>query len=238
MGGRKNESSYAKYLAKELILENISFSYKGKEEFNILKGINLSIDKGDFIALSGKSGAGKSTLMDIMTGMLEPSSGKLLINNQPLNTTDGISLKSWQQSCAFIPQSVFLVDSSIRKNIALGLEESDIDQVSLDQAIKGANLQEVLDKNRMDLDSNVGEGGIKLSGGQRQRVALARALYAKREIIFMDEATSALDKETEDEVMDHIESLQGRVTIILITHSKSALKNCNKIFNLNKGSVI
>tara|TARA_B100001142_G_C14337303_1_gene656406 strand:- start:547 stop:2214 length:1668 start_codon:yes stop_codon:yes gene_type:complete len=223
---------------QSLSLENICFSYKGKEEINILKDISLSIDKGDFIALSGKSGAGKSTLMDIMTGMLQPSSGKLLINNQPLNATEGISLKSWQQSCAFIPQSVFLVDSSIRKNIALGLEESDIDQVSLDQAIKGANLQEVLEKNRMDLDSNVGEGGIKLSGGQRQRVALARALYAKRKIIFMDEATSALDKETEDEVMNHIESLQGRVTIILITHSKSALKNCNKIFNLNKGSVI
>lgn len=175
--------------------------------------------------------------MDIMTGMLQPSDGHLIVNGNEVNADAGIDIKSWQSRCAFIPQSVFLINSSIKKNIALGVDEKDIEKEKLDLAIQAANLLEVMEKNDMDIDSNVGEGGVKLSGGQRQRVALARALYAGREIIFMDEATSALDKETENEIMTHIDSLRGRVTIILITHSQSALKNCNVVFNLVDGNL-
>ena len=155
-----------------------------------------------------------------------------------INVANISDMRAWQNKCAFIPQSVFLINDSIKQNIALGVEESLIDNKKLEKAIEGANLTEVLDKNDMNLESNVGEGGIKLSGGQRQRVALARALYSGREVIFMDEATSALDKETEDLIMNHIESLRGRVTIILITHSPSALKNCNKVFKLQSGVLI
>tara|TARA_B100000676_G_C17885023_1_gene735962 strand:+ start:56 stop:952 length:897 start_codon:yes stop_codon:yes gene_type:complete len=233
------EDQKTKFLDKfeSLELEGVSYSYKVKQTSSVLKNISLKIEMGDSVAISGKSGSGKSTLMDIMTGMLEPTEGYLKVNGKKVNT-DGIDIKSWQSRCAFIPQSVFLINSSIKKNIALGVDDKDIEIEKLDLAIKGSNLIEVMEKNKMNIDSGVGEGGVKLSGGQRQRVALARALYAGREIIFMDEATSALDKETENEIMTHIESLRGRVTIILITHSQSALKNCNKVFNLVDGNLI
>ena len=221
-----------------LELKNLSYAYKIKKKSIILKNINLRIDSGDFVAISGKSGSGKSTLMDVMAGMLKPSEGTFLINNIEVNEVTDMNMKWWQQKCAYIPQSVFLTNSSIKKNIALGINEDDINHERLKIAVAGANLEQVMKKNNMNLDSNVGEGGVKLSGGQKQRVALARALYAGREVIFMDEATSALDKETEDEVMTHIESLRGHVTIILITHSQSALKNCNQVFNLIDGSLI
>ena len=221
-----------------LELKNLSYAYKIKKKSIILENINLRIKSGDFVAISGKSGSGKSTLMDIMAGMLKPSEGTFTVNNIEVNEAVDLSMKLWQQKCAYIPQSVFLTNNSIKNNIALGINEDDINYERLRVAVTGANLEQVMEKNKMNLDSNVGEGGIKLSGGQRQRVALARALYAEREVIFMDEATSALDKETEDEVMTHIESLRGHVTIILITHSQSALKNCNQVFNLVDGRLI
>lgn len=221
-----------------LELKNLSYAYKIKKKSIILENVNLRINSGDFVAISGKSGSGKSTLMDIMAGMLKPSEGIFSVNNIEVNEAGDMSMKLWQKKCAYIPQSVFLTNNSIKKNIALGINENDINHERLKVAVNGANLKQVMEKNNMNLDSNVGEGGIKLSGGQRQRVALARALYAEREVIFMDEATSALDKETEDEVMTHIESLRGHVTIILITHSQSALKNCNQVFNLAEGRLI
>ena len=222
----------------KLELRDVSYHYKTQEVTPVLKNISLEIEKGDLVAISGKSGSGKSTLMDIMIGMLIPSKGQLIVNGMSINVANISDMRAWQNKCAFIPQSVFLINDSIKQNIALGVEESLIDNKKLEKAIEGANLTEVLDKNDMNLESNVGEGGIKLSGGQRQRVALARALYSGREVIFMDEATSALDKETEDLIMNHIESLRGRVTIILITHSPSALKNCNKVFKLQSGVLI
>ncbi len=215
-----------------LELKNVSYRYQAHTKYQ-LKDINLYIKKGSFIAITGLSGSGKSTLMDIMIGMLKPSKGSLLLNNIEINENESIS--SWQQNCAFIPQNVFLINNSIKKNIALGVDDSAIDYQKLELAISGARLQDVLAKNEMNIDSQVGEAGVKLSGGQRQRVALARALYAGRDVIFMDEATSALDKETESEVMKYIEELRGKVTIILITHSMSALKNCDQVLKLVNG---
>lgn len=215
-----------------LELKNVSYRYQAHTKYQ-LKDINLYIKKGSFIAITGLSGSGKSTLMDIMLGMLKPSKGSLLLNNIEINENESISL--WQQNCAFIPQNVFLINNSIKKNIALGVDDSAIDYEKLELAIRGARLQDVLAKNEMNIDSQVGEAGVKLSGGQRQRVALARALYAGRDVIFMDEATSALDKETESEVMKYIEELRGKVTIILITHSMSALKNCDQVLKLVNG---
>ena len=220
---------------KSLELKNISYSYQINENYQ-LKDINLFIKKGSFIAISGQSGSGKSTLMDIMTGMLQPTEGSFLVNNMQI--LEKPSINYWQQKCAFIPQSVFLINSSIKKNIALGLGDNDIDYEKLELAMSGADLEQVLIQNDMDLESQVGEGGIRLSGGQRQRVALARALYAEREIIFMDEATSALDHETEEEVMSHIGSLRGKITVILITHSQSALKYCDQVFHMVDGKLI
>jgi ABC-type bacteriocin/lantibiotic exporter with double-glycine peptidase domain len=215
-----------------LELKNVSYRYQAHPNYQ-LQDINLYIKKGSFIAISGHSGSGKSTLMDIMIGMLNPSKGKLFVNNIEINGNESIS--SWQQNCAFIPQNVFLINNSIKKNIALGVKDSNIDYGKLELAISGARLQDVLAQNEMNIDSQVGEAGVKLSGGQRQRVALARALYAERDVIFMDEATSALDKETESEVMKYIGELRGKVTIILITHSMSALKECDQVFKLANG---
>jgi ABC-type bacteriocin/lantibiotic exporter with double-glycine peptidase domain len=220
-----------------LELKDVSFSYKSQKSHKVLESVNLSIKNGDFVAISGKSGSGKSTLMDILTGMLEPTSGRLYLNNVEVAMASDIDMYWWQSKCAYIPQSVFLLNSSIKKNIALGLTDSEIDYERLELAIKGANLASVLAQNDMSIESQVGEGGVRLSGGQRQRIALARALYAGREVIFMDEATSALDKGTEDEVMTYIESLRGKVTIILITHSQSALKTCNQGFHVLDGRV-
>ena len=220
---------------ESLELKNISYSYKTNENSKVLKDINLYIKKGNFVAILGKSGTGKSTLIDIMTGMLQPTSGSFFVNN--FKVMEKLSIESWQKKCAFIPQSIFLINSSIKKNIALGLDDIDIDNEKLQLAISGANLNSVLFQNSMDIDSSVGERGLRLSGGQRQRVAIARALYAGREVIFMDEVTSALDKETEDDVMTHISSLRGKITIILITHSQSALKNCDQVFKMVNGTI-
>jgi len=220
---------------KSLELKNISYSYQINTNYQV-NNINLKINKGSFVGISGQSGAGKSTLMDIMTGMLIPSQGSMLINEMVIKEKSDIH--NWQKKCAFIPQSVFLINNSIKKNIALGLNDKDIDYQKLQSAIDGANLQRVLIQNDMDIESHVGEGGIRLSGGQRQRVALARALYAGRDVIFLDEATSALDKETESEVMSYIDSLRGKITIILITHSSEALKKCDQIINLVNGEMI
>ena len=221
-----------------LDLIDINYSYSGEKDLKVLTDINLKINKGDFVAISGKSGSGKSTLMDIMTCMLKPSEGKLLINGEEITNFSKENLRGWFNKCAFIPQSVFLINKSIKNNIALGIEENNIDLDKLSKAVKGANLDQVMIKNNMNLNSIVGESGIKLSGGQKQRVALARALYSEREIIFMDEATSALDKESEDQVMSNIENLRGQVTVVLISHSSSALNNCNKVFKLEEGRII
>lgn len=222
---------------KTLELKEVSFAYKSKKNNEILNGVNLSIKKGDFIAISGKSGSGKSTLMDILTGMLKPTTGNFYINNGEIGSSNDIDMHWWQSKCAYIPQTVFLINSSIKKNIALGLADDQINDERLKLAIKGSNLTSVLAQNGMDIDSQVGEGGVKLSGGQRQRVALARALYAGRDVIFMDEATSALDKSTEDQIMIHMESLRGQITIVLITHNQSTVKTCNQVFNVLDGKV-
>lgn len=222
---------------RNLKLVNVSYAYKADKELSVLSNITFNIEKGDFVAISGESGSGKSTLMDLMTGILRPTKGKILINGYEIDNLSVNNLNWWHKKCAFIPQSVFLINKSIKNNIALGQEDENIDYDKLKKAIIDANLEKVLQKNKMDIESNVGEGGVKLSGGQRQRVALARALYSDREVIFMDEATSALDKETEDQVMSNIETLHGKVTIVLISHSKAALKKCNKILNLSEGKI-
>jgi ABC-type bacteriocin/lantibiotic exporter with double-glycine peptidase domain len=170
-----------------------------------------------------------------MIGMLTPDQGDLIVNGIKCNDS---YLEQWQSKCAYIPQDVFLINASIKNNIALGVNESEIDYGKLHLAIKAAQLEEVVMQDKMGLDSCVGEEGARLSGGQKQRVALARALYAGREVIFLDEATSALDKTTEDKIISNILSLNNQMTIILITHNESALQDCNKVFHVSNGSVV
>ncbi len=230
---RKNDEFSTVFNSLEL--KNISYSYDHTGDCMILNNVNLLINSGEFIGIFGKSGSGKSTLMDIMIGMLTPDQGDLIVNGIKCNDS---YLEQWQSKCAYIPQDVFLINASIKNNIALGVNESEIDYGKLHLAIKAAQLEEVVMQDKMGLDSCVGEEGARLSGGQKQRVALARALYAGREVIFLDEATSALDKTTEDKIISNILSLNNQMTIILITHNESALQDCNKVFHVSNGSVV
>jgi len=224
---------------KNLNLTNINYSYTPEKE-SVFSNVNMLINKGDFIGIIGESGAGKSTLMDIMLGLLSCSSGHLKINDYNIDShdPDDSRLRWWQNKCAYIPQDVFLINGTIKENIALGLKEEEIDLEKLSYAINGANLQQLItQQGKSGFNSLVGEQGSWLSGGQKQRIALARALYADREVIFMDEATSALDQETEENIMNFIGSLKDSITVILITHRKATLKNCNKIYRLIDGEL-
>lgn len=217
----------------EILIDNISYRYPGAER-EAIHNLSLSIKKGESIAFIGKSGAGKTTLVDIILGLLTPQVGDLRV--------DGVSIykdqRAWQNMIGYIPQSIFLIEDSIERNIAFGVPDHLIDQTRLQKAIEAAQLQEVIDRLPDGLDTNVGERGILLSGGQRQRVGIARALYHEREILVLDEATAALDNETEKLVTDAIRGLSGRKTVIMIAHRLSTVEHCNCIYLLEHGRVV
>ncbi|WP_013323377.1 ABC transporter ATP-binding protein [Gloeothece verrucosa] len=217
----------------QIDLVDISYRYPGSEEPS-LDHIFLSIKKGESIALIGKSGAGKTTLVDVILGLLIPESGDIQV--------DGVSvynnLRSWQNLVGYIPQSIFLLDDTIEKNIAFGVPNKLIDQDRLFKAIKAAQLEEVVEQLPKGIKTEIGERGVRLSGGQRQRIGIARALYHEREILVLDEATSALDNETERLVTEAIKSLAGSKTLIIIAHRLTTVEHCNRIYMLNKGSIV
>lgn len=196
--------------------------------------VSLNIRKGESIALIGKSGSGKTTLVDIILGLLDPQKGEIRL--------DGVSihgdLRAWQDLVGYIPQSIFLTDESIEKNIAFGLEESQIDPEKLQRAVQAAQLTELIEQMPQGVKTLVGERGVKLSGGQRQRVGIARALYHDREILVLDEATAALDNETERLVTESILQLSGIKTLIIIAHRLTTVKHCDRIYQLEQGRII
>ncbi len=214
-------------------LDRITYSYDNSSQLAV-DDVSLRIKKGQSIALIGKSGAGKTTLVDIILGLLEPKAGDILV--------DGISiydnLRSWQNMIGYIPQSIFLTDDTIKRNIAFGTPDSSIDPERLDKAIAAAQLEELIEQLPEGIETQVGERGIRLSGGQRQRIGIARALYHEREILVLDEATSALDNETERLVSEAIKSLAGSKTLIIIAHRLSTVEHCDRIYLLEKGRVI
>ena len=213
-----------------LKIQNVTFRYKNTNE-DVLKNLSLEIKKGESIALVGASGAGKTTLADVIMGLLPPKSGQIMIDN------DDISLfpNAWHKLIGYVPQSVFLIDDTIRANIAFGLPEEMVSDEKVWDAVSQAQLAEFIRQLPDGLNTIVGERGIKFSGGQRQRIALARALYANPEILVLDEATSALDNETEAAVMESIERLQGLKTLIIIAHRITTIRNCDKIFKIEDG---
>lgn len=219
----------------EVSLEHIGYRYPNSPE-DVICDLSLSIKKGESIAFIGKSGAGKTTLVDIILGLLIPQSGDLKI--------DGLSvyddLDSWKNLIAYIPQSIFLTDETIRRNIAFGIPEHLIDDNKLLKAIHVAQLTDVVESLPNGIDTMVGERGILLSGGQRQRVGIARAIYHDREILVLDEATAALDNETEKLVTDSISALSsnGKITLITIAHRLSTIKDCDNVYMLKNGEII
>ncbi len=213
-------------------LQNITYLYpQGKQ--SALTHINFNIKKGQSIGLIGTSGAGKSTLVNLLLGFLQPQQGQILVDNQPI-----ANVREWLNNFAYIPQHIFLLDDSLKHNIALGVEDEHIDPVRMLHAIQMAQLEQVVASLPDGQDTLLGENGVRLSGGQRQRVALARTFYHDRDIIVMDEATSALDNETEHEIINCIKRLHGVKTLIVIAHRLSTIAYCDVIYKMEKGQIV
>ena len=215
----------------QLSLADVSYAFANGHV--ALRDINISISRGETIGIVGESGAGKTTLIDLILGLLAPTEGAVLLNGININK----DLGQWQQRLGYVPQSVFLADGSIRSNVALGVDESKIDDDRVWAALRGANLEAFVRSSASTLDVPVGERGVKFSGGQRQRVGIARALYRQPEVLILDEATSALDAETEKQVMKEVAGLPGDVTVIIIAHRISTLAGCDRVYVLNAGGI-
>ena len=202
-----------------------------------MENINLIINKGERIGIIGETGCGKSTLLDILMGLLEPTSGELLIDNKIISKKNKLLLKFWRQSISHVPQNIYLQDISFKENIAFGSNLEKINKSSIINAAKIADIHNLITSTENGYDSKIGEGGSKFSGGQVQRVAIARALYKNTEIIFLDEATSALDKKTEKKILDRIMQLYDEITIVIITHRLSTLSHCDRIYKVENRKI-
>lgn len=218
----------------EIDLNSVSFQYN-KESPWVLNGVNLNIKKGERIGFVGETGSGKSTILDLIMGLLEPGSGMISIDGKSLTNTE---LLMWRQNIAHVPQTIFLIDSSIAENIALGAPKELIDIERVKNAAKQAQISDFIESNQKGYDAQVGERGIRLSGGQRQRIGIARALYKEASVLIFDEATSALDDKTEKLVINAIEKLNRGITVIFIAHRLTTLRNCDRIIELKDGKVL
>lgn len=222
-----------KVYTKSIEIKNVYFQYINQKDYTI-RDLTLTIPIGKSVAFIGESGAGKSTIIDIILGLLEPDRGEVFIDGKRLSEQMDI----WQEKIGYIPQAIFLSDDTIRNNVAFGYDAILISDEEVWRALEQAQLKEFVESLPNQLDTSVGERGVRLSGGQRQRIGIARALYHNPEILFMDEATSALDNETEKEIMRSIDGLKGEKTIIIIAHRLTTIENCDIIFKINKGKLV
>ncbi len=220
--------------AKEIKLNNLNFHYSEDAPW-VLKNVNLSLKKGSRIGFIGVTGSGKSTLLDIIMGLLPPSEGELIIDNQTINNQNR---RAWMAHIAHVPQNIYLSDSTIEENIAFGIAKELVDHQRVKKAAQQAQIAELIEEWKDGYQTFVGERGIRLSGGQRQRIGIARALYKQANVLIFDEATSALDNETEQAVLDAIEGLDKELTILIIAHRLTTLKGCDKIVKIGKNNAI
>lgn len=213
-----------------LSVENVSFRYDdGKND--VLTDVSFTVPKGKFVGIIGPSGAGKTTFVDILLGLLEPTSGRITIDGVDIST----DIRAWQENLAYVPQSIYLIDGTIKENIALGMEEKDIDDRQVEKVLKMAELYDYVISLPDGIETKVGERGVRLSGGQRQRIGIARALYQRPEVLILDEATSALDNDTEKSITDTILKLKGKITILSIAHRVSTLEECDYKVDFQNG---
>ena len=216
-----------------IVINKVNYCYP-RASSNALTDVSLTIRKGESIALIGKSGAGKTTLVDVILGLLIPQAGDIQV--------DGFSvynnLRSWQKLIGYIPQTIFLMDDTIARNIAFGVPDDQIDPQKLDWAIHSAQLSELVEQLPQGIQTIVGERGALLSGGQRQRIGIARALYHEREILVLDEATSALDNETESLIAEALRELSGKKTMIIIAHRLTTVEHCDRIYEMKNGQIV
>ena len=228
-----NESSQTnEFVFERLTLKNINFNYVPNTP--VLKDISLTIERNKSIGFVGHSGSGKSTLIDIMLGLLSQDTGNIVINGRNVDDV----LPEWQRSIGYIPQDIYLIDDTIKANIAFGVKEEDVDYAQVMTVLEIAQLDELVCSLPNGIETVIGERGVKLSGGQRQRIGIARALYHIPQILFMDEATAALDNATEKAFMSAINNLKGKKTLIMIAHRLSTVKDCDIIYFMENGKVI
>jgi len=214
-------------------LKNISYSYPGVEHI-VLSNISLNISRGQAIGIIGVSGSGKSTLIDLILGLLAPDSGEINIDKYNINQ----NLDNWQMQIGYVPQTIYLNDDTLRRNIAFGLKDEFIEDSKMEKAIVDSQLKDFVDSLPDGLETKVGERGVRLSGGQVQRIGIARALYNKPSILILDEATSSLDAENEEEVMKAIRDMKGDKTMIIVTHRLSTIEHCDYIYKIKGGEII
>lgn len=213
-------------------IENVSYRYPNTDR-DVVKDVNFTIPVGKSIGLVGPSGAGKSTIADVILGILTPTGGRVMYDDMNVHEHP----IKWSKMLAYIPQAIFLADETIRQNVAFGIAEEEIEEDKVWKALEDAQLSDFVKSLPEGLDTMVGERGVRLSGGQRQRIGIARALYGDPQILVLDEATSALDNETEAAVMEAIESLQGKITMIIIAHRLTTISGCDYIYKVDGGKI-
>ena len=216
-----------------IVLDNVSYRYPASEE-NVLSAVSIRIPHGASIGLVGGSGAGKRTLVDVILGLLPPSAGRVQVDGNDIRN----NLRGWQDTIGYVAQSIYLCDDSIRRNVAFGVAEKDIDDEAVHRALAAAQLDEFVDSLPDGVNAYVGERGVRLSGGQRQRIGIARALYHDPDVLVLDEATSALDTKTEKSVMAAVNALHGAKTLIIVAHRFTTVADCDTLYRLEKGRVV
>lgn len=225
------ENKFLLNFSKNILLKNLSYKYPSKD-LNILNNINLEIFKNEIIGIKGITGSGKSTLLKIILGLLKPNNGEILVDGIDIHKKKYIDL--WYTKVAYVPQNIYLLNDSIKKNVLLGVNEENENNENYKKALKVSLSDEFINKiNNLD-QTIVGENGIKLSGGQKQRLGIARALYQKKEILILDEATNSLDEETEKKILDGILKMKNKPTIIFVSHKSANFDICDKIIDISK----
>ena len=219
-------------LSRSLRIEDVHYRYPGAEH-EVLRGIDLDIPAGSSVAFVGSSGAGKTTLVDLVLGLLSPASGSVKSDGKDI--AEGID--SWQRICGVVAQDVFIAEDTVRKNILFDVPVEEADEQRLRQAVKMAQLEDVVESLPGGLDGDVGDWGSRLSGGQRQRLGIARALYRSPQLLVLDEATSALDNETERRVTETVNALHGDMTVIVVAHRLSTVKNVDTVVYMEDGRI-
>ena len=229
----KTSNLKEKIFLNSIKINNITFKYENSNK-QVIKNATVEINKNDFIGIFGDSGSGKSTFVDIIMGLSKPTEGNIQIDTKNIEDV----LRQWQLNIGYVPQSVYLADDTIKNNIALGINENEIDEKLLNQAIKNSQLDTFIKELPQGVNTYIGEHGSRISGGQRQRMGIARALYNNPYILIFDEATSALDIDTENEILKSIKLLFGKKTIIVISHRINTLSECKKIYKISAGQII
>lgn len=219
-------------LNRFLSIENLSYRYPGSLS-PALYDIHCRIKKGESVGFVGSTGSGKTTIVDLILGLLVPGKGKIIVDDVNIFS----NLRGWRKNIGYIPQFIYLLDDTIKRNIALGLEDKDIQEEKVRKVLKAAQLEDFVNTLPKGLNTMTGERGIRLSGGQRQRIGIARALYHNPDVLIMDEATSALDNKTESSVVKALESLKGDRTVIIIAHRLSTVRNCDRLFFIRNGRI-